>query len=175
MSMNIEFSDLYEQCGNCAGTGTVIETTTYGTPFRKQCPKCHGLGSIKKPSYRHRGPRDWDEGDQNGTEPTDDDEADLDPQTAYDLLCREVGETQAILESQVMQTAGLTYDDKLQLWMRLHVVDPHIANSEDGLDSLIHEAEERGMTGIACELKELVIKYLQLRTLQIRLKLRSES
>lgn len=100
MSMNIEFSDLYEQCGNCAGTGTVIETTTYGTPFRKQCPKCHGLGSIKKPSYRHRGPREWDEGD---------------------------------------------------------------------------EAEERGMTGIACELKELVIKYLQLRTLQIRLKLRSES
>lgn len=170
--MNIEFPDLYEQCGNCAGTGTVTETNTYGTPFRKECPKCHGLGNIKKPSYRHRGPRDSDESD---LEPTDDDEADLDPQTAYDLICREVGENQAILESQIMQTADLGYDKKLQLWMRLHVVDPQLANSEDGLDSLIREAQERGMTGLACELKELEFKYVQLRTLQIRIKLRSKS
>lgn len=174
MSMNLEFPDLYEQCGTCAGVGTVIEIAADGKPYRKRCPKCHGSGSLRKPSYRLRPDHDSDDEDQDGIDLADDDEADLDPQTAYDLVCHEIGETQTLLEARVLQAAELAQDDRLQLWMRLHVVDPHLAQSEAGLDSLSHEAEERGLVGLAHELRVLADNYRRLRALQLRLKLRSQ-
>ena len=176
MSLHLEFPDQYEQCGTCAGTGTVIQTNAYGTPFRKACPKCHSSGYLRR-SRVHRDTSALTdeqslEHEEEGCEDEELSESTPDLLTSHERLRAEIETTQALLEQRLMMTNDLPEDYKLNLWVRLHSVDAQLSESDDALEGLIEEFKSLGMGSFAHELTMLALSYSRLKALQLRLKIR---
>jgi hypothetical protein len=176
MSLNLQSPELYEQCGTCAGTRTVTEISVHGTPVRKSCPKCFGSGTIPKSAYRHPG-RDSTEDDEL-IEPEKDLNEDptqkraSDPFEDFLRVEPEIEATQSSLEAQLMNAEGLDEGYRLDLWARLHAIDPGQPESDGRLELLVAEFKALGMEEFAHRLQLLAYRYVDLKAIQLRLKSR---
>ena len=135
-SFHLSLPDDFEACGVCAGVGTVMETSSYGVPLRKLCRKCHGQGSLRTRRYAPR-PDDEPEPDIESEEPEYEPPDTLEGLTVeYKRTLDEARACQESVERGIMEGSHLTYDDRLQVWARVHGIMPESPEAEHAFGTL---------------------------------------